>query len=180
LAIASVRASKFKVRDDAEPPIKQSARQTQFRSGPYKGAASGVVAPIAGSSGDPTLGGATLTVYNPTTGADTVIPLPAANWTVSGSVLKEKYRYRSPKGTLGTTVTITIGAGKLSVKAKADGSYSLAGAPQGALAIRLALGTTVEYCSVGTAKAPPETNDTTSKFVAVSNGPAPGVCPPRP
>ncbi|MEO6029341.1 MAG: hypothetical protein ABIR79_20955, partial [Candidatus Binatia bacterium] len=42
LAIASVRASKFKVRDDAEPPIKQSARQTQFRSGPYKGAASGV------------------------------------------------------------------------------------------------------------------------------------------
>ncbi len=73
LAISSVRASKLTVRDDVTPPITVPSRKTQFRSGPYKGSASGVVAPVSHSAGDPTSvgatgGGAVLTVYNPTSG----------------------------------------------------------------------------------------------------------------
>ncbi len=176
LAISTVRASKLTVRDDVTPPISVSGRATQFRSGPYKGSASGVLAPIAGSAGDPTSGGAVLTVYNPTSGAQTVLPLPAADWRVSGAILKEKYRYRSPKGAP-TSIRITVGGGKLGVKVKGPGSFALTGAPQGTLAVRLALGCTVEYCSVVPAKDPPEKNDTTTKFAAVPNSAAPASCP---
>jgi hypothetical protein len=175
-----VRASKLTVRDDVVPPIKPSSRKTQFRSGPYKGLASGVVAPVTGSSGDPTINGGVLTVYNPTSGDQTVITLPAADWTVTGSVLAEKYRYRTPRGTLGTTVKISVGGGKLNVKVSGDGSYALTNAPQGTLAVRLDLGTSVAYCSATSPKAPPETNDTITKFTGVPNAPAPASCPSRP
>jgi hypothetical protein len=184
LAVSVVRASKLSVRDDVTPPISVTSRKTQFRSGAYKGSASGVVAPIAHSAGDPTSvgatgGGGTLTVYNPVSGDQTVVSLPAFNWSVSGSILKEKYRYRSPHGSP-TGVQITVGSGKLSVKLSGQDSYALSGAPQGTLALRLRLGSTVEYCGVAPAKAPPETNDTTAKFTAVSNTPAPGGCPAIP
>jgi len=174
-----VRASKLGVRDDVTPPITAAGRKTQFRSGSYKGLASGVVAPVAGSSGDPTLGGGQLTVYNAASGAETVIPLPPSDWTLSGSVLTEKYRYRSPKGAA-TNVKITVGAGRLGVQVKGDASFALTGAPQGTLAVRLALGSSVQYCSAAPAKAPSATNDTPSKFVGVPNSPAPASCPPLP
>ncbi len=182
LAVSLVRASKLAVRDDVTPPI--GKRVTQFRSGSYKGSASGVVAPIAHSAGDPTTGGAsgggaTLVVYNATSGDQTVIPLDAGNWTVSGPVLKEKYRYRSPKGAP-TSVSISVGGGKLGIKVGGVGSYPLTGAPQGTLAVRLSLGTTVEYCSAAPARLPAEKYDTTTRFTAASNQPAPAGCPDVP
>jgi YVTN family beta-propeller protein len=183
-AVTRIRASKLQVRDDVAPPINPASRAIRFRSGPYKGAASGVVAPVAGSIGDPTSGGASgggalLTVYNPTTGAETIVPLPALDWAVSGSVLKEKYRYKSPKDAA-TRVKVTLGAGKLSVSVNGAGSLSLAGAPQGTLALRLKLGTGVEYCTAVAANPPPEKNDTTAKFAGIPNSPAPVGCPPLP
>jgi hypothetical protein len=183
LAITSVRASKLTVRDDVTPPISPSGRVTQFRSGPYKGSASGVLSPVSHSAGDPTSvgasgGGAVLTVYNPTSGDQTVVTLPALNWSVSGSLLKEKYRYRSPKGDT-TTVKISVGAGRLSLKLGGVQSFPLSGAPQGTLAVRLKLGTGVEYCGAASARLPAESNDTTAKFVAWPNSPA-VPCPPIP
>ena len=65
------------------------------------------------------------------------------------------------------------------MKLSGQDSYALSGAPQGTLAMRLHLGTAVEYCGAAPAKAPPEANDTTTKFVAVSNSPA-GACPAVP
>src|SRR5262249_808179 len=116
---------------------------------------------------------------DPTSGDKTIVPLAASGWTISGSVLKEKYRYRSPKGAP-TTVKVTVGAGRLSVKLSGQDSYALTGAPQGTLAVRLQLGTRVAYCGPAPAKAPPETDDTTTRFVAVPNTAAPATCPPVP
>jgi hypothetical protein len=69
-------------------------RKTQFRSG-RTSSASGVVTPGLAFGRRPDERRVhrrrrTLTIYNPTSGNRTVVTLPAANWTVSGSILKEK------------------------------------------------------------------------------------------
>jgi hypothetical protein len=120
-----------------------------------------------------------LTVYNPGTGDQTVVPLAANGWTVSGSIAKEKYRYRSVKGA-STSAKVTVGNGRLTVKVSGVGSFALTNAPEGTLAVRLRLGTGIEYCAVAPAKAPAATDDTTTKFVAVSNAAAPASCPAVP
>ena len=107
-----------------------------------------------------------------------MVTLPALNWSVSGSILKEKYRYKSPKGET-TTAKITVGAGRLSIKLGGVGSFALASAPQGTLAVRLRLGTGVEYCGAAPVRLPAESNDTAAKFVAWPNSPA-VPCPPIP
>jgi hypothetical protein len=56
----------------------------------------------------------------------------------------------------------------------------LTGAPRAAVAVRVNLGATVEYCSVGVARVPAEKNDTTERFTALPNAAAPGACPPVP
>jgi hypothetical protein len=182
LVTTNIRASKLTVKDDATPPIDPAKRSLRFKSATYKGSASGVITPAVGSSSDPTSGGstgggATLTVYDPDIDDEVVIPLPAANWTVSGSVGRESYKYRT---TTGTIATIKLGRGKLTLKLKGAGSYGLANAPHGTLAVRLRLGTGVEFCGRAPAKFPPASYDTTSKFIGISNSSAPAVCPSVP
>ena len=50
------------------------------------------------------------------------------------------------------------------------------------MALRLALGSATPLCAATGRKHPPETNDTTTKFVGIPNGtpPAPGLCPAVP
>jgi hypothetical protein len=173
------------VHDDASPPISQNARSTQFKSSSYKGSASGVIAPAIGSNGDPTTGGASgggalLTVFNPTSGAETVITLPAANWKVAGAAGTQTYQYKDPSGTVGTITKVKLGKGRMTVKVKGVASDSLANGPQGTLAVRLRLGNAIELCAVGPARTPATTYDTATKFMAIPNAPLPASCPQAP
>jgi hypothetical protein len=48
------------------------------------------------------------------------------------------------------------------------------------MALRLTVGTDTQFCAAAPAKSPTTTNDTTKRFVAVRNTPAPVACPPVP
>ncbi|MEW6273379.1 MAG: hypothetical protein AB1689_29215, partial [Thermodesulfobacteriota bacterium] len=180
-----IRASALVLRDDATPPIVANARTMRMRSAPHKGVPSGVTAPQFFSSSDPTLlgatgGGGTLTIYNPGGTEKVVLPLPAGRWLASGTFARPSYRYRDPKRESGPITSIAIVNGRLSLSGKGGALYSLANAPQGTMAVRLRLGSGVEFCAAAPAKAPATTSDTTSKFVGAPNSPPPAVCPPVP
>ena len=65
----------------------------------------------------------------------------------------------------------------LVVRGVGVGSYQLDHAPQGTMAVRLRLGSEVEFCAVAPAKTPASANDTTAKFVGVKNAPTPAIFP---
>jgi len=185
LPTTSIRTSALTLRDDVSPPISLDGRSLRFRSAAYKGTPGGAFSPAFGTTGDPTQlggsgGGAVLTVYNPGGTEKVVIPLPAAGWQRTGNTVNPGYKYRDSKRLSGPITQIALVNGRLALSGKGGSLYSLANAPQGSIAIRLRLGSGVEYCAVGPAKAPVASNDTTSKFVSSANAVPPAVCPPVP
>jgi len=185
LPATSIRTSALTLRDDAKPPINLDGRSIRFRSAAYQGVPGGAFSPAFGTAGDPTLlgasgGGAVLTVYNPGGTEKVVIPLPGSAWQRTGTNVSPGYKYRDAKRASGPITQIALGNGRLALSGKGAALYSLANAPQGSIAIRLRLGSGVEYCAVGPAKAPVASNDTTAKFVSSANAVPPALCPPVP
>lgn len=157
----------------------------RFRSAPYRGIPGGAASPIPGTSGDPTAlgstgGGAKLTVYNPISGQKIVLTLPVGNWVLSGTSPSPGYRYKDFRRVSGPIKQISLKNGRLSLSGKGPTLYDLAGAPQGKIALRLRLGSGIEYCAVAPARALAAASDTTARFVGALNSPAPAVCPPVP
>lgn len=141
-----------------------------------------VVLPARGSGGDPTLAGATLRVYNAAgTGELVTVTLPASGWTTVGAItsLKGGYRFRSPDpGAPVQTVLVKRDRIKVSGGGAAWG-YTLNEAPQGIVALRLALGTAPAWCAE--AGRPPHTPrvDVVDRFSA-GRMPPPAACPALP
>src|SRR5262249_26352332 len=78
-----ISASALSLRDDVVIPIDLSKRKLSFRSATRNDpVANQIVVPALGGSGDPTLNGATLRVYNATGATDdaVTVALPAAQW----------------------------------------------------------------------------------------------------
>jgi DNA-binding beta-propeller fold protein YncE len=176
-----IRTSRLILRDDDENPINPNRNRLAFRSARAGTAPSGVVVPAVGSAGDPTLGGAALTLYRGDGGPDLVgLTLPAARWTRVGTTSSPVYRYRDMQRVDGPITAVTLRDGRLVVRGKGVGLYQLDGAPQGAVALRLRLGTAVELCAAAAAATPASANDTTAKFFGAKNSPAPATCPPVP
>jgi hypothetical protein len=128
-----------------------------------------IVPPLPGSAGDPTLGGAALRIYNASgSGEQWTVGLPAEGWerTASG------YRF-CPKGTGGC---VNVRARNLRVKLKGTYlEYSLDERRQGRLAVRLTLGSGVQWCAESGARI-----DTAGRFKgARATGPV-GPCPVAP
>ena len=183
--VTGIRNSKLVLKDDVLPPISADGRSMRFTSAAYQGVPGGAYSPAFGSSGEPTLlgasgGGAVLTVYHPGGTEKVVLGLPASAWTRIGTNVSPGYKYRDAKRVVGPVSQVTLKNGKLSLSGKGAGLLGLAGAPNGSIAVRLRLGNGVEFCAVGPAKAPVTSNDTTAKFVSASNASAPVVCPPVP
>jgi hypothetical protein len=183
--VTGIRNSKLVLKDDVLPPINPDARSLRFTSAAYQGVPGGAYSPAFGTSGEPTLlgasgGGAVLTVYHPGGSEKVVLALPASAWTRIGTTVSPGYKYRDTKRLLGPISQLTLKSGKLSLSGKGPGLLGLANAPHGSIAMRLRLGNGVEFCAVGPAKAPVASNDTTAKFISVSNASAPAVCPPVP
>ena len=177
-----IRASSFNLKDDPSAPFNLEQRKLSFRSGKYQGTPPGVVVPGFGSSGDPTLGGAVLTVYRVGGSASDVvtIPLPASRWETIPSPANPGYKYKDPQRVDGPIKTIVLRDGRLTVKGSGADLYSLANAPQSQMALRLKLGTGPEMCASAPAKSPSASNDTTTRFVGVKPSAPPVVCPSVP
>ena len=183
--VTGIRNSALVLKDDVLPPINPDARTMRFRSATYQGVPGGAYSPAFGTTADPTLlgasgGGAVLTVYNAALGEKVVLNLPASGWQRIGNSVSPGYKYRDTKRLSGPVTQIALKNGRLSVSGKGGALYGLANAPQGTVALRLRLGSGVEFCAVAPAKAPVASNDTTAKFVSASNTSAPVSCPPVP
>ena len=138
------------------------------------GAANRITAPARGGPGDPRAGGATLFVYNTGGSGEAVrIPLSPSRWTAKGSNARPAGYVFKAAGKSEPVQQITILNDKLVVKGGREFfAYSLDEPSQGRIAIRLTLGTDVQWCTEATAR-----QDETDKFVANSNTPAPATCP---
>jgi hypothetical protein len=183
--VTGIRNSKLVLKDDVLPPITGDARSMRFSSASYQSLPGGAYSPAFGASGDPTLlgasgGGAVLTVYYPGGTEKVVLNLPASAWSRIGTNVSPGYKYRDTQRLVGPISQVVLKNGKLSLSGKGAGLLGLAGAPHGSIAVRLRLGTGVEFCAVGPAKAPVSSNDTAAKFVSVANASAPLICPAVP
>ena len=172
-----IRASRLLLRDDDRLPIDPNRNRLLFRSTKVSGSASGVVVPAFGSPGDPSVGGGTLTVYR-TGGSDAVVlTLPAGRWTRLGTAASPGYRYRDTQRADGPITQVTLRPGRLFIRGKGTGLLELNGAPKGAIAVRLRLGSDLELCAAAPPAAPASENDTPAKFFGAKNSAAPGTCP---
>jgi len=183
--VTGIGNSALVLKDDVTPPINVDRRSMRFRSATYQSVPGAVSPPAFGTAADPSMlgstgGGAVLTVYNPTLGQKVVVPLAAGNWQRTGTNVAPGYKYRDSKRLAGPVTQVALKNGRLSLSGKGAALYGLADAPQGTVALRLRLGSGVEFCAVAPAKAPVASNDTTAKFVSAANTSAPAVCPPVP
>ncbi|MEO2169659.1 MAG: hypothetical protein ABGY42_16375 [bacterium] len=183
--ISPIRATRFTMRDDTSPPINTKKRRFSFRSSAFKGNPSGVVAPAFGEAGDPTPagasgGGGTLTIYRVSGDADDAVrlDLPASRWEQSGSPARPGYRYKDTRLEDGPISKIRLRNGTLTIAGKGEGLYTLDGAPQGRMALRLELGSGSILCAAAGAKDPANKNDSTARFIGEQASPAPDPCPP--
>jgi hypothetical protein len=138
---------------------------------------------MLGGDGDPTLHGATLTVYRPDGGGTLVtVPLPAAGWRARGGTPVKRYTYSDPRGVNGPIRAVTLAATTLSLRGAGLSLFALDQAPQGTVALRVQMGTGVQFCAAAPAKLKPSpaANDTTSRFSGEPNTAAPNPCPPLP
>jgi hypothetical protein len=140
-----------------------------------------VVVPAGGSSGDPRIGGATLTVYDATGSGDLVtVALPAAGWSAVGA----SYRYRGAPGSAISTVRVQ--ADRLQAKGGGPNwTYTLDEPSQRRVALQLTLGSDLPWCAAAPAKVrgnPPASasTDKPGLFVAQPRTPPPLMCPPTP
>jgi hypothetical protein len=177
--IVSIQTRALKMRDGSLKGVAES-RKLAFKSRTKtEPGANRIVPPAPGSAGDPTLHGATLTVYNSAgSGESFTTALPAGGWVALGSALTPKgFRFKSSDP--GDAVRRVVLKGDL-LKVKAKGSawgYTLDEPSQGRIALRVTAGTGATWC----ADAPPRVGrDRQDLFASDKDVPAPVVCPPLP
>ena len=183
-----LRTSKLIMKDDVDAPLDPNKRRITFNvKTKYELPSQQVVPPLPGSAGDPTVGGATLQVYNAdgvTTDAVSVA-LPASGWSALGSPSSPKgWRFRGDASAAIRSIVIKRGTIILH-GGRSAWAYSLDEASQGRIALRLALGTDVGWCTATPADAkgtPPTTarSDHPGYFKAGGLAAAPATCPPLP
>ncbi|MCW5892400.1 MAG: beta-propeller fold lactonase family protein [bacterium] len=172
-----VQTTQLALKDRVNPPL-PAARKLNFKSDTRKdGPANRIVVPGRVSAGDPTLGGATLVVYNANGSGEAVtIPLPASGWAAYDSSPTPKgYRFKGsdPNGPVSRVI---LKADQIKIKGgKSNFAYTLDEASQGRMAIRLQLGSATPWCAAAGAKN--ANNDVAGRFTAASRTPAPPSCP---
>src|SRR5262249_17723682 len=138
-----------------------------------------IVPPALGSAGDPTLGGAVVTVYNAAglTDDDVRVVLPASGWHVSDGATPT-YRFRSADPNAPISV-VQVRIDRLVGKGRRSGwTYALNEPAQGGVALRLQTGTGTRWCAVAAPKGQAASNDRVDHFTGA--GGVPAFCPPRP
>lgn len=164
------------LRDDALPPIDPATRTFLFKSKNAGLVASGVVAPAMLGTGDPSIHGGSITIYNGEGKTDkVVVDLPASGWLRGGTTTAPTYKFASK---VGPVTSVVLRNGLLQVKGKGAGLLPLSNAPHGSIAVRLRTGYTPALCAKAPAASP--TVDTTARFDSVKGAAKPIHCPPVP
>ncbi len=165
----------LKMKDRTDPPTPTKRKLTFTSKDPA------IVAPAGGSVGDPTANGGTLRVYNANgSGEQVTIDLPAGNWFATSS----GYKFKGLPN--GAVQVVILKDGLVKIKAgKSNFDYTLDEPKQGRMAVRLTLGTGVDWCAEAQAKqkgSPASTDkfDKVDKFQSEKNAPAPAGCPVPP
>jgi hypothetical protein len=170
-----VRTTKLGLRDD---PARPERRRVAFKSSTRRDALGNRVAlPAAGGPGDPTLGGATLVVYDSAgTGEAATVALPSDGWSMLGTPPAIKgYRFRSDDP-LQPIASLVVRQDRIGLKGgKASWPYTLDEPAQGRIAVRLTLGSDRPWCAEAPARL-----DVPGRFVAVPATPPPVICPALP
>jgi len=179
-----IRTSALTLRDKTTPTSDPEKRKFSFRSATKTDpTANRVVVPLPGSSGDPTLAGATLQVYNAAGIApDSVnVLLPASHWTLSGTPAKPRgFVYKDAGGSAGGVYAVAVKRDTITIKARRSAwAYTLDEPAQGRVAVRLGLGLDPPWCAAASAKSTPQ-NDQVDKFTGLPKTPPPPSCPPTP
>jgi hypothetical protein len=148
-----------------------------------------IVVPVRGSAGDPTPGGGTgggavLQVYNSNGSGELVsVPLPATGWSaLDDSPTPRGYKYKGASSTAAITRVVVRG-NLLRVRGgKTNWAYTLNESSQGTIAVRLQIGSALQWCADSPEKPSndPGSNDRQDKFVGARRTPPPAVCPPLP
>jgi hypothetical protein len=187
--IITVRTKSLFIRDDNVEPIELKRRNFSLRVETLLDPPEDnqVVPPSPGSAGDPTSAGASgggglFEIYNPATGQQFTLPLPAEKWGMIGTLTTFKgYRYVGgyPDGGI---FKVFVKRGKVTIRGgRHNWGYTLENPPQLRVAYRVTLGTGITWCG----EAPGKYNndplyDTNVRFVAELKSPPPAVCPPLP
>jgi DNA-binding beta-propeller fold protein YncE len=183
----NVSTRKLILKDDVTAPIDPDKRRFIFgvksNADPTQNR---VIPPMPGSFGDPTIGGAALTVYNSaglTTDAISVT-LPASGWSALGSATAPKgWRFRGDASS--PVQAVLVKKDKILVRGgRGAWGYTLDEAAQGGIAVRLQLGADTGWCGEGVPEAkgsPPSTlrSDHPGYFKA-GQAPPPAICPALP
>jgi hypothetical protein len=179
----TIQSTALKLGDGGTP----TTRRISFKSTTTRdSAAHRIVVPAAGGPGDPTVAGATLSVYATTGPASATVALPAAGWSIlgsPGSVTGVRVpRPGSDRGHRDRAATCRSPAAE---GRRPELDVRLSTPPERRVAVRLALGTERPWCAAAPAKVsgnPPSSaaSDTASRFVGQPKTPAPLVCPPTP
>ena len=178
----TVQTTALKLRDGSATG-RPDKRRFSFKSITRRdGADHRVVAPAPGSVGDPTatgtVGGATLTIFNPDSAETFGATLPADKWKMNRSATR--YDYRDADGAI---TRVSVSADRLLVKGRGAGlGYSLDEPRQGTIAVRLQLGGATPWCAEAPAKATGKSpvtvkNDKVDRFTAQPKSPAVDQCP---
>jgi hypothetical protein len=171
------------LKDRTVPPTPAS-RRVSFKADTRNDSFSHrVLPPAPGGSADPTLHGATVTVYNsnPALGHPTdsvTVTLNAADWKVIGKTIIYGFKYTGPDPN-GPLSSVTIKNDRLSIRGgKTNWGYTLDEPAQGRVGVRFSFGDGTGWCTDAPAKS--ATTDRQDRFVAALRTPAPASCPPRP
>ena len=166
----------LRLRDQAGDPSKRKVVFTaNTKNAP---AANRVVPPVLQSPEDPTVGGATLVVYNAAglTSDVVTIALPASGWTaITARGSLKSYRFTGPSD--GPIKRVVVGGDRITVKGgKALFAYTLDEPAQGSVAVQLALGDDRGWCAAAPARN--TRSDHAGRFVGAPKTPPPASCPP--
>jgi len=164
------------LRDDSTPPPNPGARRLKFGSSTkLDPVANRIVPPGRGTGGDPTLGGATLEVYNSAgSGERVTVALPASGWSVLGA---DGFRFKA-SGAPVRSVSVKRDRIKVSGGGASFG-YTLDEPRQGSVALRLVLGTGAAWCAEAGRPPFPPRFDVVDRFTGAKT-PPPAVCPALP
>jgi hypothetical protein len=173
------------MRDRTGPPPSPTRRKLSFKASTTGDPlANAITVPLRGSAGDPTTFGAVLSVANASGSGERVdVALPAVGWTADGSATTPTaYRWTAASRT-DPVSRIIVRANRLRIRAGGGSwTYTLNETRQGAIAVKLRLGTAAAWCASAPAKTsgtPPSSAsfDRVDRFVAARNTPPPVVCP---
>jgi hypothetical protein len=180
LPYVMIQTTSLKLKDGGSP----ASRRVSFKATTSRDPVANQIEPPApGSGGDPTLAGATLTVYNAAGGDDIATAvLPASGWSAIGT---SGYGFRSSDPSIPVS-KVKVQRNRLSLKGgRASWMYSLDELSQRRVALRLALGSAKPWCTAGLAKVSgnppsPAKSDRVGVFTAQPKTAAPLACPPTP